>query len=39
MVKPLVSKEAELNADLVTYGKLTWTYIEKPGDQDVEYLP
>lgn len=24
--------------DLVTYGKLTWTYIEKPGDQDVEYL-
>jgi len=38
MVKPLVSKEAELNADLVTYGKLTWTYIEKPGDQDVEYL-
>ena len=38
MSKPLVSKEAELNADLVTYGKLTWTYIEKPGDQDVEYL-
>ena len=38
MVKPLVSKEAKLNADLVTYGKLTWTYIEKPGDQDVEYL-
>ena len=38
MVKPLVSREAELNADLVTYGKLTWTYIEKPGDQDVEYL-
>ena len=38
MVKPLVSKEADPNADLVTYGKLTWTYIEKPGDQDVEYL-
>lgn len=38
MSKPLVSKEAKLNADLVTYGKLTWTYIEKPGDQDVEYL-
>ncbi len=38
MSKPLVSKEAKLNADLVTYGKLTWTYIEKPGGQDVEYL-
>jgi len=38
MVKPLVSKETELNADLVTYGKLTWTYVEKPADQDVEYL-
>ena len=38
MSAPLVDKQIEPNVDLVAYGKLTWTYIEKPANREVEYL-
>ncbi len=34
----LVNEGRKLNLDSVTYGKLTWVYIEKPATQEVEYL-
>lgn len=38
MSMPLVNEEKKLNVDSVTYGKLTWVYIEKPAAPEVEYL-
>ncbi len=38
MSMPLVGEESKSNTNLITCGKLTWIYIEKPTAQDVEYL-
>jgi len=38
MSMPLVNEESKSNTNLITCGKLTWIYIEKPTTQDVEYL-
>ena len=38
MSMPLVGEESKSNTNLITCGKLTWIYIEKPTTQDVEYL-
>lgn len=33
-----IAKEQELNISSITEGKLTWTYIERPGNAEVEFL-
>lgn len=39
MTTPLVEeKEKNVNVNSVTWGKLTWIYIEKPTNAEVEYL-
>lgn len=38
MSTPLVHEEKSSNVNVITYGKLTWVYIERPTMQDVEYL-
>ncbi|MCX6009950.1 MAG: magnesium transporter CorA family protein [Chloroflexi bacterium] len=38
MSMPLVNEESKSNTNLITCGKLTWIYIEKPTKQDVDYL-
>jgi magnesium transporter len=38
MSMPLVGEESKSNTNLITCGKLTWIYTEKPTAQDVEYL-
>jgi len=38
MSMPLLDEEKKSNTNLITCGKLTWVYIEKPTMQDVEYL-
>jgi magnesium transporter len=35
---PLVNEERTSNVNSIVCGKLTWTYIEKPTKQDVDYL-
>jgi magnesium transporter len=38
MSAPIINPEKKPNVDTVTYGKLTWTYIENPTLREVEYL-
>ncbi len=39
MSLPLVNQEQKkLNLEVITWGKLTWVYIEKPTQAEVEYL-
>jgi magnesium transporter len=38
MTMPLTDEERKANLNSITCGKLTWVYIEKPSEKDVEYL-
>ncbi|MGD0351921.1 MAG: magnesium transporter CorA family protein [Dehalococcoidia bacterium] len=38
MLAPLASEENKSNFNSISCGKLTWIYIEKPTEKDVEYL-
>ena len=38
MSVPALEEEKKLKMESVTHDKLTWVYIEKPGDQEVYYL-
>ena len=38
MATQMASGEKQANVNLITYGKLTWTYFERPTPKEVEYL-
>jgi hypothetical protein len=38
MQQPLFNVNDNLNVAKITFGRLTWIYIEKPGPAEVAYL-
>jgi hypothetical protein len=38
MATQMASGEKQANVNLITYGKSTWTYFERPTPKEVEYL-